>query len=310
MGEWSKKVGEKGEKIVEYFFKEILGYNSVLTGESIECIKGNKHKNAKKERTTHGIDGLISAKSPLEDNILDIGIISSKFTSKVYPNSPKSTFKEHITDLAHTIECFKYSKLYSNTNKKFTQIDRTDITGILVWTSNKSPESETIIPKISNSLLENELIFDKIVIVDNDRINFFVQTVLNAKKEFGEDNVRFVYHNTNLNNSGLPTHSYGKFLPLNYIFSDLIPLRIENENKVDLILYSKDNFDPENFSQLLAFAKTFDHLDSTHRVIISYPEFNELENTPQLLTILIDFDKYQLDKNLFVRTHLSNFKNL
>lgn len=40
MGEWSKKVGEKGEKIVDYFFKEILGYNSVLTGESITCIKG------------------------------------------------------------------------------------------------------------------------------------------------------------------------------------------------------------------------------------------------------------------------------
>ena len=70
MGEWSKKVGEKGEKIVDYFFKEILGYNSVLTGESIKCIKGEKHKNAKKDRTTHGIDGLISAKSPLEDNIL------------------------------------------------------------------------------------------------------------------------------------------------------------------------------------------------------------------------------------------------
>lgn len=310
MGEWSKKVGEKGEVIVEYFFKEILGYNSVLTGESIDCIKGAKHKIGKKDRSTHGIDGMISAKSPLEDNILDIGVISSKFTSKPYPNSPKTTFKEHITDLAHTLECFKYSKLYSDTNKKYSQIDRTDITGILVWASNKSPQNEGIIPKISNSLLDQDLVFDKIIIIDNERISFFVETVLNAKKEFGEKNVKFVYHNTNLNNSGLPTHSYGSFLPINYIFSDLIPIRIENENNVDLLLFSKDEFNSENFSQLLAFAKNFDHLDSTHRVIISFPEFNKLENESAITSVLAEFEQYKLNKNLIVRTHLSNFKNL
>lgn len=310
MGEWSKKIGEKGEEIVDYFFKEILGYNSVLAGESIKCIKGEKHKVSKSDKTTHGIDGLISTKSPLEDNILDIGVISSKFTSKEYPNSPKSKFKEHIVDLAHTLECFKFSKLYAETNKKYTQIDRTNVTGILVWTSNGSPETESIIPKVSNSLLDNDLIFEKIIVIDNDRINFYVETVLNAKEKFGEKNVQFIYHNTNLNNSSLPTNSYGTFLPINYIFSNLIPLRIENGNNIDLVLFSKDNFDIENFSQLLAFVKNFDHLDSTQRVIISYPEFNELIDTPGINSVLSDFNHYKLNKNLFVRTHLSNFKNL
>lgn len=311
MGEWSKKSGEKGEEILENFFKTILGYNTINANASLECIKNEKHKRktAKSPRRTHGIDGLLSAKSPLEDNVLDILVVSSKFTSKKYPNSPKYDFKEHITDLAHTLECFKYSKLYSATNKRYSQIQRTDITGILLWLSNESHESESIIPKISNSQLDSSLVFDKILVIDNDRINFFTETILNAKKIYGNDQVDFIYHNTSLNNTGLSTFSYGKFLPVNYIYSDLIPLRVKNGENIDLILYSKDNFNEEHFSQLLGFAKNFDHLDATHRVILSFPDYNESEYTSIINTILSDFDNFQLDKNLYVKSHLLNFKN-
>ncbi len=310
MGEWSKKVGDKGEEIVNYFFKEILGYNSILTNETIDCINGKKHKIKKSNKTTHGIDALISRRSPLEDNLLDVGIISSKFTSKTYPNSPKSEFKKFVTDLAHTIECFRYSKLYSDINQKYSNINRTDITGILVWASNKSPQKEAIIPKVANSVLDTELVFDKIILVDNERINFFVDTVLTTKEKFGEDHVTFVYHNTNLNSVGLPSFSYGKFLPINYIFSDLIPIRVEKEKEVDFILFSKDNFNEKSFLKLLSFAKSFDHLDSTHRMIFSFPEFNELEDEPKIQSSLIDFEHYKLNKNLFIKTHLSDFRNL
>lgn len=309
MGEWSKKVGDKGEEIVNYFFKEVLGYSTVLSNESIDCINGKKHKVRKSDKRTHGIDALISRRSPLEDNLLDIAIISSKFTSKIYPNSPKGQFKEFVTDLAHTIECFRFSKLYSEINQKFSNIDRTDITGILVWASNKSSQNETIIPKVANSLLDNDLVFDKIILVDNNRITFFVETVLNIKERFGEESVSFVYHNTNLNNAGLPAFSYGEFLPINYIFSDLIPIRVEKDNDVDFILFSKDDFSEESFLRLLSFAKSFDHLDSAHRMIFSFPEFNELEDEPKIIASLIDFEHYKLNQNLFIKTHLSNFRN-
>lgn len=311
MGEWSKSVGEKGEEIVNYFFKEILGYNTILSNESIVCNKGLKHKDksAKSNKTTHGIDALISAKSPLEDNLLDIGIISSKFTSLAYPNSPKTLFKDYITDLAFTIECFKNSKLYSDINQKFSNVNRTDITGILVWASNKSSQKEEIISKVSNMILDNDLIFDKIIIVDNDRINFFVETIQNAKKEFGSENVKFVYHNSNLNTIGLQSISYGDFLPTNYLFSNIIPIRIVNKNDIDFVIFSKENFSKENFSKLLAFAKSFDLLHSINNIVLSFPEFNELTDEPIILSELLNFNHYKYGKNLFVKTHLSDFRN-
>lgn len=311
MGEWSKTVGEKGEEIVNYFFNEILGYKTILSNESIVCNKGLKHKakSSKANKTTHGIDALISAKSPLEDNLLDIGIISSKFTSSIYPNSPKTLLKEYIADLAFTIECFKNSKLYSDINQKFSNVNRTDITGILVWASNKSSQKEEIISKVSNIILDNDLVFDKIIIVDNDRINFFVETVQNAKKEFGVDNVKFVYHNSNLNTIGLQSMSYGEFLPTNYLFSNIIPIRVINKNEIEFIIFSKENFSKENFSKLLAFANNFDLLHSIHNIILSFSDYNDLTDEPIILSELLNFDHYEYGKNLFVKTHLSDFRN-
>lgn len=311
MGEWSKTVGEKGEKVVDFFFKEILGYNSVTSNETINCIKGAKHKSkaAKGDKTTHGIDALISSKSPLEDQLLDIVVISSKYTAEIYPNSPKAKFKEHFEDLAFTLECFKNSKLYSETNYKFSGITRTEITGILVWLSDKSPENYELIPKIANIQLDADLIFDKIIVIDNNRMDFLHQTVFRAKQMYGVDNVKFVYHNTSLNIIGLNSTSYGDVMPVQYIFSDIIPLRIEKGSDVEFLIYCKDSFSKDNLSKLLSFAKSFDHLASAKKIILSFPDYNELHHKGIIEGELFKFPKYTFNQNLLVSKYPSDFRN-
>ncbi|UUW09783.1 hypothetical protein NLG42_03050 [Flavobacterium plurextorum] len=311
MGEWSKSVGEKGEKIVDYFFRDILGYGNVLHGESITCNKPVKHKDKKAQgnRTTHGIDAFVSMVSPMEDQTLDVGVISSKFTSKPYPNSPKATFKEHFIDLAHTLECFKNSKLSADTNFGFSNVNKTEVVGILVWASNKSDESKNIISEISNIQIDNDLLFDKIVVLDNNRLSFFVDTIQNAKKEFGKENLKFVYHNTGLNNINLQSQSFGDFLPLQYLFSDIIPVRIEKDGKVELLIFSKDEFSSSNFTKLLDFAKGFDHLGSTSATVLSFPDFNDLEHSPIVKKELARFGNYIHEKNLFLKKHTEDFRN-
>ncbi|OXA80172.1 GapS4a family protein, partial [Flavobacterium frigidimaris] len=306
-----KSVGEKGEKIVDYFFRDILGYGNVLHGESITCNKPFKHKDkkAKGNRTTHGIDAFVSMVSPMEDNVLDVGVISSKFTSKAYPNSPKTTFKEHFNDLAHTLECFKNSKLSAETNFGSSNVNKTEVFGILVWASNKSDENKNIISEVSNIQFDSDLVFDKIIVLDNNRLNFFVETIQNAKKEFGKENLKFVYHNTGLNNISLQSQSFGDFLPLEYLFSDIIPVRIEREGKVELLIFSKDEFSSDNCSKLLDFAKGFDHLGSISSIILSFPDFNDLEHSPIVQKELLRFGNYKYNKNLFLKKHTEDFRN-
>jgi hypothetical protein len=309
MGEWSKSVGEQGEKIVEYFFENVLGYKTIQKKNSIDCNNGTKHQVASSPKSTHGIDGLIAINSPLEDKVLDVGVISVKYTANEYPTSPKGDFRKHITDLIYTLECYESSKLNSEINKSFTNITKTDITGILVWASNESDLDSEILSKVSNLSLGSDLHFNRIIVLDNSRISFFVNVIENVKNKYGTDNVSFVYHTTGLNSTGLQAKSYGAFLPIQYLFSDIIPMRIEHDGKVDFFIGIRSNFEYEDFLRILSFVKSFDHLDSANNVIISFPDYNETKNVGDVEKAISIFGNDSFKANLIVSKHTLDFKN-
>lgn len=310
MGEWSKSIGEKGEKIVKFVFEEILEFNSLIENTSIECNKGEKHKDkkAKKNKSTHGIDGLIYLESQIEDGLLDTAVISSKYTIN-YPKNPKSLFKSHLKDLAYTIECFKNSKINSEINQKFNSVTKTELTGILVWLSNGDDVNFNLNSTVNNITIDNQLIFDKIILLDNSKVNFLFQSIYRAKETYGRENVSFVYHNSSLNYNYQQSLTYGKTFPINYFYSDIIPMRVEHNNSIFLILFINDDFSSENFSQLLSFAKTFDHLNSIEKTIISYKNFDNLINEKSIKDTLVSFQNYTLEKNLFVKKFPIDFRN-
>lgn len=257
MGEWSKSIGEKGEKIVKFIFEEILNFNSLIENQTIPCNKGEKHKLPEQtgNRTTHGLDGLISYPSPVEDYLLDIAIISAKYTASEYPKYPSTLFKSYLKELAYTIECFYNSKLKNNINSNFSNINKTEITGILVWLSNESSLDFDLVSKVDNILLDNELKFDKILLLDNSKITFLYESIFKTKEKFGSKNVDFVYHNSSLNFTSLQENSYGKIFPINYLYSDIIPLRIEEDGKINLMIFINDDFNEEHFFSDFKFCK-------------------------------------------------------
>jgi hypothetical protein len=309
MGEWSKSVGEQGEKIVEYLFENVLGYKTIRQNLTISCNNGEKHRLKENPKTTHGIDGLITVNSTLEDKVLDVGVISVKFTSNEYPSAPKGDFKKHLMDLIYTLECYETSKLSSEVNKNFSNITKTDITGILVWTSNESDLNAEIVSKVANLSISSEHQFNRVVVLDNSKISFFVNLIENVKNKYGEKNVSFIYHNSGLNSIGLQSKSYGEFLPIQYLFSDIIPMRIETDNKVDFLIGVRDNFKYEDFLRILSFIKSFDHLDSSNKVIVSFPDYNETKNSEEVKKALSFFGNDSFESNLVVTKHTLDFKN-
>ncbi len=46
MGEWSKKIGEYGENVVENFFS-VVGWNDMSKGHTLPCLQSTKHLNEK-----------------------------------------------------------------------------------------------------------------------------------------------------------------------------------------------------------------------------------------------------------------------
>lgn len=311
MGEWSKSIGEKGEKIVKFIFEDIFNYNSLQENNSIDCVKGLKHKDstAKNNKTTHGIDGLVAYKSPVEDYTLDVGVISSKFVGGDYPKYPSTFFKSYIKDLAFTLECFNNSKLKSSLNQNFIEVNKTEIFGILVWLSNTSPLDFDLTSKVENIQIDNDLIFDKILLLDNSKVNFLYECIFRTKEILGSENVDFVYHNSGLNFTSIQEKSYGKIFPINYLYSDIIPLRISNGKNVELRIFVNDDFSENQFSQILNFAKSFDHLNAIDKLVLFYKSYDYLLNDNQIKQVLSNFPTYNLNENLIIKKFPSDFRN-
>ncbi|MHA3046414.1 hypothetical protein JSO59_003470 [Riemerella anatipestifer] len=263
----------------------------------------------KKNKTTHGIDGLITYKSPLEDSTLDIGVISSKFIGGEYPKYPSTNFKSHIKDLSSTLECFNYSREKSNINQNFTGVNKTDIFGILVWLSNTSPINFDLAPIVSNIQISSDLIFDKIILLDNNKVNFLYESIYRTKENFGISNVDFVYHNSGLNYTSIQENSFGKIFPLNYLYSDIIPLRIENGQDIELRIFINDDYFEEQFAQILTFAKHFDHLNSIAKTILYFKTYDSLINDNSIKQTLSNFPTYVLNENLLIKKFPSDFRN-
>ena len=311
MGEWSKSIGEKGEQIVKFVFEEILNFNALLENQSISCVKGKNHRktSVEKDRTTHGIDGLVSYQNPLEDFSLDIGVISSKYIGGEYPKSPSTLFKTHFQDLAQTIECFNNSRLKNSINQHFSNINKTEILGILVWLSNTSEVNFDLISKVNNVIIGNEIIFDKIILVDNNVVNFLYESIYKTKQKFQSENVDFVYHNSGLNISSIQEKTYGKVFPLNYLYSDIIPMRVQDKHNVELHIYVNDDFQEEQLIQILDFSKSFDHLNAIDKLIINYRSYDSLIHDNLVKEKLVKFPNYKLNGNLEIRKFPSDFRN-
>lgn len=309
MGEWSKSVGEKGEYLLKFLFEEILNFNSLIENQSIDCNNGPKHQISKGPRTTHGLDGIISYVNPLEDSTLDIGIISSKYEGKEYVKYPSSKFKQHLKDLGFAIECFKNSKIKNSINKNFSSINKTEVIGILLWLSNESALDFELAPKIANIQIDEIWGVDKIILIDNNRINFLYESVYASIKSNGLENVDFVYHDTGLNTLSLQKSYFGKTFPMQYLYSDLILLRINTIADVEFHVYINDIFDEFQFTQILNFAKTFDKLTAAKKIVIFYRHYDYLLAENLVKEKLAQFTNYRLNVNLEIRNFPSNFRN-
>ncbi|MEZ4811102.1 MAG: hypothetical protein R2819_12145 [Allomuricauda sp.] len=314
MGEYSKEIGERGEEIVEYLFKDLLGYPYYRTNLSIDCSYELDHSIKKgKKRKTHGIDGLVSYKNPLENTVLDIGVISVKYTKDKYPNSPRSKFRDFFKELAWTIQCFGHTDLKSGIESKASDIDKTTITGVLFWLSdNENSKNADLLPEISKSQFEgDELLFDKILFVDNSRLAFIFNVLEILKNKYGRESLDFVYPRTGRNIFPEHNEGFGKYFPMDFFAYDILPIRINTINEgVLFALICRKPFDEDELIQIIGLAKSFNHLEATTKTIIGFPDYNKLSNSDSVNSILMEFVDDSFRSQIEIVNYNLDFRNI
>ncbi|PHS69583.1 MAG: hypothetical protein COB23_06440 [Methylophaga sp.] len=271
-GEKSKSSGELGETYIKSFLN-LIGWTTSQSNESITCNEPEKHKkpNAKNGNTTHGIDELYTYESPMDSNTLIHSVMSVKHTDEVYPNSPNKPFKKHISDLAYAIECFMESNLLT-ANRDGYEIESEQIVGILFWLSSKSPKDKSIILDIKNPELKNDLLFDRIHVVDNERIEFITNSITLIKMRFPSYKFSFYYIDTPNNLSDRKKECSGNALPIEMLNSDIQVYKLEQDKETILTIVVKDSFDAESLKRIFGLAHRITN-NLTSNVEIYFPSF-------------------------------------
>jgi hypothetical protein len=306
MGEWSKKIGEYGENVVKTFFS-VIGWNNLATGVTLPCLNANKHLNNKgNPKETHGIDFLYSYMNPLVSGQLNNVLISSKYKTEKYPNSPTKLFKDFMEDLITTVECYNFSEIRSNTSSAYQFSTANDV-GVLFWLNNNAESNDDLISIVATSRVLDTQCNNSIFIMDNKRVVFILEVMKFVKTKSEKFDYFFYYPNTGQNINPVNRENTGKSLPVEYLNSTILPIRLVNKynpKELCLLLATLDNFEEADLLRLIGLAKDIT-TDWVGQIIIAFPDYDE-PNHSQIVALT----KQKFQANEFTKSvSVINFLN-
>lgn len=270
-GEDKKNSDDLGETYVSDFLNKI-GWKSHLSGFSIDCKKEEKHDKSI-NKGTHGIDKFFINESHLDTGRLIHSVVSSKHEKNAYN---LSLFKKFFIDLSDTVECYESSEDYEKNREGYETYKPDQIVGILFWISSGSDRNYSLIPQL-NYRLPSTLNYDRIQIMDNDRMEFIIKSIEAVDKKFPKYTREFYYIDTPNNISKDRIYS-GKRLPLEMLNSDVLIFKIQKDKEIILVLTTKDEFHPDELKRLLSLAH-FTSNNLTNNVVLLFPSFeHEVHN--------------------------------
>ncbi|MCG6341204.1 hypothetical protein K6U19_08070 [Vibrio fluvialis] len=311
MGEYSKRVGEVGEKIVADFLK-LFGWKNMCSNNELDCIIGD-HGCA-----THGIDALFSYKSLLQQQTLTSVVVSAKYSGNAYEKVP-STFKSHFNDIAKTVECYSRSDIKRNLVTRFKGTSKKEDIGVLFYLNNvEDPAKDNIKDKILNSRISPDITFNTIHLIDNARASFLYSSLGFIRNKYQSEKPSFFCNVTTLNVDSNTRHT--PIMPVEYITSPVIPMSVPYKDGKKFIILCDFDFSKDALTLVFRLAKKLCADFSSHYEIY-FNYYNTLEHSPLVdevkMTAMFDsqddgdddYESTDLDVTLVVGTYNDNFRN-
>lgn len=276
MGEWSKKIGEHGEARLEKFF-QIVGWDSMQKGISTKCNNSEHLNEQSKPKETHGIDFLFTYINPLVSGELTNVVISCKYSTHKYPKSPTSVFKGYIQDLTDTMDCFDVSDIKNNILGGFEYSSIKDI-GVLAWLSNAKVDNNDLIRAVAGARIKESAPLKTVFIIDNKRVEFILSVIQCIKVRYANYRHYFYYPNTGRNPNPLNRKNSGSILPVEYLNSSIIPIKLVNkDNSKDIcwFLATIDEIEESDIIRLIGLSKDIT-TELAGTTIIAFPDYQDL----------------------------------
>jgi hypothetical protein len=308
MGEWSRRIGEVGEEIVGEFF-DLIGWSDSQRNLTLPCMKGQRHGSNERPRTTHGIDYLFSYESQLSNRTLDHLVISVKYTLDPYPANPNTKFKQHFLDLTKTMECFKGSEIRRSSNSQFSGIEYAREVGVLFWLSNDASGADDVTQRVANARNIDQYNYDTIYVVDNKRISFIYDAMKYLAIHKPDSEIEFFYPNTGKNYNPINKESSGKVLPVEFINSGVLPLKLSNKDgSKTFVVAVTDDFHKDHLKRLIGLSLEITS-DFAKDTLILFPNFDRIHHENQVNEAKSSFRDKKFTENVRVFSYRTDFRN-
>ena len=148
-------------------------------------------------------------------------------------------------------------------------------------------------------------------VVDNKRIDFIFSSILYTRNKFKNSDISFFYPDTGKNLNPATKRNNGKVLPIEYINSTIIPLRVEDvqTKKTTLVLITNDNFELNDLKRLIGLSKELSK-SWPSEIVICFPDYNELRHSKDIRNAKTTFEDETFTQNIIVENFNTNFKSL
>lgn len=294
MGEFSRFKGELGENIAEGFFKH-LGWQC-LSAIEFDCVQKKKHNRGK-----HGIDFFTAYINPLEADVLDTVLISTKYVSS---KTVKEDFKKYINDLNLAANCFLQSQTYNNAIKHFNY-NRSRHNLLIFWVDDKKQIDYKLSKDLKGIAQEVNIDFELAHVIDNYRVNFVYNSIKFLKKTYDYKEIEFFYHPTGLSEKLTGGRQLsGSILPIDCLTSDVILFK--NVDKKILIICINESFDKDTFKRAVGLSQNLT-FGWCQKIVIAFPDYQLVRHKDIKQSVLINFSDNGFANMIEVTNFSDNF---
>lgn len=310
-GEWSKKIGEDGERIALKLMR-IIGWENIQKGLDIPCMRKEAHQREK----AHGLDGLFTYSSPLQDRQLRHACVSIKYHDKGYPEGLPSLFKDHVKKLDQTIECFEDSEARLNAAIGWeSYVDREDIVGVLIWLhgDRENDSHDDLIDQFEDTRIPSDVELKRpILLIDQNRANFIFETFNYVSRNYQNYDFSFNYHRTGQNNIDDEIQNNGPILPWELLTSGLLVYRAVKERSHDnekvLLFFSIDDFDADGCRRIMSLAQ---HMSNNlgNKIEICFPNYVAIRHENAVNAIKSSFQDHNFTKIIEFNSYKHDIRN-
>lgn len=166
-----------------------------------------------------------------------------------------------------------------------------------------------MIEKLGDYKVSDALDFESIYLVDNSRASFLFNSITNAKNVFGNSIIEFFHPATGYNETAKNRLSSSTIMPVQYINSSILPLKIIDGNNEYLILNCIDPFYADDFAQMVSLAQKITQGWAT-KVYLLFSAYNEDVNGLDYRRVMLKLKDRKFVDKLVVGTFLPGFRNV